>query len=66
MEEFWLGSTPYVGGEHISLGDLPILTELETLRLLEGAAEVCPYIFEEILAEMEMHEVFHHRQQSSI
>lgn len=39
LEEFWLGSTPYVGGEHISLGDLPILTELETLRLLDGAAE---------------------------
>jgi hypothetical protein len=42
MERFWLGSTPYVAGEHISLGDLPILTELVTMRLLAGAAEVCP------------------------
>lgn len=45
LEEFWLGSTPYVAGEHISLADLPTLTELETLRLLEGAVEVCPCSF---------------------
>ena len=31
-----------MAGEHISLGDLPILTELVTMRLLAGAAEVCP------------------------
>lgn len=40
MESVWLGMTPFVAGEHLSLGDLPIITELETMRLLEGATEV--------------------------
>ena len=40
LESYWLGGSAFVAGEAVSIGDLPIASELEQLRMLAGAAQV--------------------------
>ena len=40
LESYWLGGSAFVAGDAVSIGDLPIASELEQLRMLAGATQV--------------------------
>ena len=40
LQSYWLKGRPFVAGQEISIADLLMVTELDTLQLLVGASEV--------------------------